>query len=195
MKKILPVILVLILVLATLTACVDPDPITLLKEKLANITTATTVKHTIEVLAGTEQLSLQENTYQVSGSSVQLTSKTTELNPNYPIDGVKTITTTEEETLTVQQFHSKIPHSINLTMESLVADSYSATASGNTITHKMTILPQHIAAFLEISSDQASTITNLQVTVVEFTEHITSMTLTYQSTTGNKVTITYSFTF
>ena len=114
MKKILPVILVLILVLATLTACVDPDPITLLKEKLANITTATTVKHTIEVLAGTEQLSLQENTYQVSGSGVQLTSKTTELNPNYPIDGVKTITTTEEETLTVQQFHSKIPHSINL---------------------------------------------------------------------------------
>ena len=195
MKKILPVILVLVLVLATLTACVETDPITLLKEKLAYITTAKTVTHTIEVLAGTEQLSLQENTYQVSGSGVSLTQKTTELNPNYPVDGIKTITTTETSTLTAEQFNSKLPHSLNLTMESLVAESYNAMPSGSTIIHKMTILPQHISALLEISSEQASTITNLQVTVVEYNDHITSITLAYKSTTGNNVTITYSFAY
>ncbi len=195
MKKILTVILVLLLVLVTVTACVELDPITVLKEKLANVTTATTVKHTIEVLAGAEQLSLQENTYQVTGSSVSLTSVVTQLNPDYPTDGVKRVTTTTTETLTVAQLHSKIPHTVNLTMDSLVAESYKAVDSGNTISHKMTILPQHVQAFLDISQEQAGTITDLQVTVVEYNDHVTSITLAYTSTTGNSVKIIYSFTY
>ena len=195
MKKILYVILVLLLVLVVTCACVELDPVTILQEKLSATKSATTVKHTIKVLAGAEQLSLQEDTYQVQNDSVLLTHVVTELNPNYVTDGQKWITTTQTATLTVSQLHAKIPHNVNLTMQSLVQDSYNTIRSGNTITHKMTILPECVQDFLGVSAEQANTINNLQVTVVEFDEQVTSLTLFYTSTTGNTVTIVYSFTY
>lgn len=195
MKKISILILVLLLVLTMVSACVELDPVTKIKYKLEDVTKATTIKQTIEVLAGTELLSLQEDTYKVSGQNVTLSSKLTELNPDYPTDGVKHVTTTETATLTLAQLHAKIPHKINLKMENLVEDSYNEIVSGNTITHKMTILPDHVSAFLDISQQQAETVTDLKVTVVEYNELITSFTLEYTSTTGNSVTIVYSFTY
>ena len=195
MKKILAVILVLLVLLVTVSACVELDPITILKEKLSQTTKATMVVHTIEVLAGTQQLSLQKDTYTVGGDSVTLSSTLTQLNPDYVSDGQKLVTTTQTETLTTEQFQQKIPHTINFTMESLVAESYSATANGSTVAHTMEILPQCFSQFLSITQQQANTISNLQVTVLEFDEIVTSIKLSYTSNNGNQVTITYSFTY
>ena len=195
MKKIFTLILVLLLVLTMVSACVELDAVTKIKYKLEDITKATTIKQTIEVLAGTEILSLQENTYKVTGQSVELTSQLTELNPDYPTDGQKHVTSTDTSVLTLEQLHAKIPHKINLKMENIVDESYNEIVSGNTITHKMTILPEHVSAFLDISQQQAQTVTNLLLSVVEYNELITSLTLQYTSTTGNSVTIVYSFTY
>ena len=150
---------------------------------------------TIKVLAGTTQLSLQEDTYQVDGSSVSVTTTLTKLNPNYVVDGQLTTTTTLNSTITLQQFHQQIPHTITLTMDDLVAESYSAVENATTITHSLTILPAHVSAFLDISQEQANTVTNLQVTIVEQNDLVTSFVLTYTSTSGNNVTISYSFTY
>ena len=191
---ILAVVVVAVVVLLLLL--IKPqDPITLLKEKLTQVTTVKQATRTIKVLAGTTQLSLQEDTYQVDGSSVSVTTTLTKLNPNYVVDGQLTTTTTLNSTITLQQFHQQIPHTITLTMDDLVAESYSAVENATTITHSMTILPAHVSAFLDISQEQANTVTNLQVTIVEQNDLVTSFVLTYTSTSGNNVTISYSFTY
>ena len=191
---ILAVVVVAVVVLLLLL--IKPqDPITLLKEKLTQVTTVKQATRTIKVLAGTTELSLQEDTYQVDGSSVSVTTTLTKLNPNYVVDGQLTTTTTLNSTITLQQFHQQIPHTITLTMDDLVAESYSAVENATTITHSMTILPAHVSAFLDISQEQANTVTNLQVTIVEQNDLVTSFVLTYTSTSGNNVTISYSFTY
>ena len=191
---ILAVVVVAVVVLLLLL--IKPqDPITLLKEKLTQVTTVKQATRTIKVLAGTTELSLQEDTYQVDGSSVSVTTTLTKLNPNYVVDGQLTTTTTLNSTITLQQFHQQIPHTITLTMDDLVAESYSAVENAATITHSMTILPAHVSAFLDISQEQANTVTNLQVTIVEQNDLVTSFVLTYTSTSGNNVTISYSFTY
>ena len=187
---------VVVAVVVLLLLLIKPqDPITLLKEKLTQVTTVKQATRTIKVLAGTTQLSLQEDTCQVDGSSVSVTTTLTQLNPNYVVDGQLTTTTTLNSTITLQQFHQQIPHTITLTMDDLVAESYSAVENATTITHSMTILPAHVSAFLDISQEQANTVTNLQVTIVEQNDLVTSFVLTYTSTSGNNVTISYSFTY
>ena len=188
-------VVVAVVVVLLLLLLKPQDPIALLEEKLTQVTTVKQATHTIKVLAGTTQLSLQEDTYQVDGDSVSLSSTVTQLNPNYVVDGQLMVTTTQTSTLTLEQFLQKIPRTITLTMDDLVAESYSAVENGTTITHSMTILPAHVSAFLDISQEQANTITNLQVTIVEQNQLVTTFTLTYTSTSGNNVTVSYCFTY
>lgn len=200
MKKILPTIVVLLMVLVLAVGCVNLDAVELLKYKLENVVTAKTVTHTKKVLAGADS-SLQESTlyeetnvYTVSGNNVMLKSTITELNEDFP-NGDMHKTNENTTSLTLDAYKERLPYTINLTMDDLEENSYQSTVNGTTVTHKMSVKSEHVSAFLGIEQQEANTITALQVTADERDNLVLVLTISYKTTQGNSVIITYSFSY
>lgn len=200
MKKILPTIVVLLMVLVLAVGCVNLDAVELLKYKLESVVTAKTVTHTKKVLAGTDS-SLQENTlyheanvYTVNGNNVNLQSTITQLNDDFP-NGDMHKTTKDETSLTLDAYKERLPYTINLTMDDLEENGYQSTINGTTVTHKMSVKSEHVSAFLGLKQEDANTITALQVTADERDNLVLVLTISYKTTQGNSVIITYSFSY
>lgn len=200
MKKILPTIVVLLMVLVLAVGCVNLDAVELLKYKLENVVTAKTVTLTKKVLAGADT-SLQENTlyeetnvYTVSGTNVTLNSTKKELNDKFP-NGDMHIITESPADLTFDEYKEKLPYKINLTMDDLEENGYQSTVNGTTVTHKMSVKNGHVPAFLGLNEEDAQTITALRITADERDNLVRVLTLSYKTVKGNNVTITYSFTY
>ncbi len=200
MKKILPTIVVLLMVLVLAVGCVNLDAVELLKYKLENVVTAKTVTHTKKVLAGADS-SLQESTlyeetnvYTVSGNNVMLKSTITELNEDFP-NGDMHKTNENTTSLTLDAYKERLPYTINLTMDDLEENGYQSTVNGTTVTHKMSVKSEHVSAFLGIEQEEANTITALQVTADERDNLVLVLTISYKTTQGNSVIITYSFSY
>lgn len=200
MKKILPTIVVLLMVLVLAVGCVNLDAVELLKYKLENVVTAKTVTLTKKVLAGADT-SLQENTlyeetnvYTVSGTNVTLNSTKKELNDKFP-NGDMHIITESNADLTFDEYKEKLPYKINLTMDDLEENGYQSTVNGTTVTHKMSVKNGHVPAFLGLNEEDAQTITALRITADERDNLVRVLTLSYKTAKGNNVTITYSFTY
>lgn len=200
MKKILPTIVVLLMVLVLAVGCVNLDAVELLKYKLENVVTAKTVTHTKKVLAGADS-SLQESTlyeetnvYTVSGNNVMLKSTITELNEDFP-NGDMHKTNENTTSLTLDAYKERLPYTINLTMDDLEENGYQSTVNGTTVTHKMSVKSEHVSAFLGIEQEEVNTITALQVTADERDNLVLVLTISYKTTQGNSVIITYSFSY
>lgn len=200
MKKILPTIVVLLMVLVLAVGCVNLDAVELLKYKLENVVTAKTVTLTKKVLAGAD-MSLQENTlyeetnvYTVSGTNVTLNCTKKELNDKFP-NGDMHIITESPADLTFDEYKEKLPYKINLTMDDLEENGYQSTVNGTTVTHKMSVKNGHVPDFLGLNEEDAQTITALRITADERDNLVRVLTLSYKTAKGNNVTITYSFTY
>lgn len=200
MKKILPTIVVLLMVLVLAVGCVNLDAVELLKYKLENVVTAKTVTLTKKVLAGADT-SLQENTlyeetnvYTVSGINVTLKSTKKELNEDFPNGNMHIITESNAD-LTIDEYKEKLPYKINLTMDDLEENGYQSTVNGTTVTHKMSVKNGHVPAFWGLNEEDAQTITALRITADERDNLVRVLTLSYKTAKGNNVTITYSFTY
>lgn len=190
----------LLMVLVLAVGCVNLDAVELLKYKLENVVTAKTVTHTKKVLAGADS-SLQESTlyeetnvYTVSGNNVMLKSTITELNEDFP-NGDMHKTNENTTSLTLDAYKERLPYTINLTMDDLEENGYQSTVNGTTVTHKMSVKSEHVSAFLGIEQEEANTITALQVTADERDNLVLVLTISYKTTQGNSVIITYSFSY
>lgn len=188
------------MVLVLAVGCVNLDAVELLKYKLENVVTAKTVTHTKKVLAGADS-SLQESTlyeetnvYTVSGNNVMLKSTITELNEDFP-NGDMHKTNENTTSLTLDAYKERLPYTINLTMDDLEENGYQSTVNGTTVTHKMSVKSEHVSAFLGIEQEEANTITALQVTADERDNLVLVLTISYKTTQGNSVIITYSFSY
>ncbi len=203
MKRIIiSLVLAFGLVLGTGCSCNEEKiDLNTLVNSFKTIENATNTTRVVAVYAGeqTNLLSKNEESFVVSESVVALTEKSTRLNPDYgdPFSDAELYIVTETEAvLTMEEMKQLLPIEVPLNEGNVEEDSFSATEDGSKLTFQLSIKQSEAASALSIEQEGADNIaTNVTLNATTLNDRLTFCELSYNTSGGNTVVITYQISY